>query len=155
MNKKNNLISFLSLLISVFFVGNLAAEEDLSSPVGKWRTIDDETGKAKSIIELSLNNDELEGRVVELINPSKPDPVCGKCKGERKDKPITGMLIVWGVTENESGGKWGGGYILDPKKGKQYKVKLSLKDKGRSLKVRGYIGAPMLGRTQIWQRVEE
>ncbi|MGH1440105.1 MAG: DUF2147 domain-containing protein [Cellvibrionaceae bacterium] len=145
-------LPLLSLLVGVLFSGQMLAQ-DTSSPIGQWKTIDDETGKPKSIIEIYDNNGELEGKIIELLNPSKPNPLCDKCEGERKNQAITGMVIIWGVTANEENTKWGGGKILDPKKGKIYKVKFSLKDNGGKLKVRGYIGAPLLGRTQVWERV--
>jgi len=141
---------FFTLLL--FFSGQIFSQ-DISSPIGQWKTIDDETGKPKSIIEIYSNNDELEARIIELLNPSSPNPICGKCEGERANQPITGMIILWGVKPNKENTKWSGGKILDPKKGKVYKVKISLKENGEKLKVRGYIGTPMLGRTQVWERV--
>ncbi len=141
----------LMIVLSVFFLlSNFALASD--SPVGKWRSIDDKTGKPKSIIEIYEVNGGFEGKVIELLNPSKPNPLCDKCKGDKANQPITGMVILWGVTPNDDGESWGGGKILDPKKGKEYKVKLSLQEGGNELKVRGYIGTPILGRTQVWER---
>lgn len=145
--------SLLLMLVGMFFSGNIFAQ-DVLSPIGQWKTIDDETGRPKSIIEIYNNNGGLEGKIVELLDPSKPNPICEKCEGERKDQAIKGMVIIWDVTANEAQTKWGGGKILDPKKGKVYKVKFSLEDEGSKLKVRGYIGAPLLGRTQVWERVD-
>ena len=121
------------------------------SPVGTWRSIDDKTGKAKSIIEITSVENTLEGKIIELLNPNKPNPLCEKCKGEKANQPITGMTIIWGVTQD--GDNWGKGKILDPTKGKTYSVKLSVIDNGQKLKVRGYIGTPALGRTQTWERI--
>lgn len=143
------------LFFIVFFFISSAFSQDAASPLGQWRSIDDETGKPKSIIELYENNGEIEGKIVELLNPSEPNPICDKCEGERANQLIMGMVIVWGVKANEVGDEWAGGKILDPKKGKTYKVKFSLKEEGAKLKVRGYIGAPILGRTQVWERVVE
>jgi len=78
------------------------------------------------------------------------NPICDKCEGERHNKPVVGMVIMWGVKKD--GDVWDSGQILDPGKGKTYKVKLSLSDDGQKLDVRGYIGMPMLGRTQTWIR---
>lgn len=122
------------------------------SPVGRWQTIDDETGKPKSIVEIKEVNGELQGSVVELINPSKPNPTCEKCEGDRKDKPIQGMTILWGIKKDGNG--WGDGKILDPQKGKVYGAKLEPEAGGQKLKVRGYLGVSALGRTQEWVRAQ-
>ena len=74
------------------------------------------------------------------------------CKGDKKDKPIEGMVIVWDL-EQKSGTEWDGGKILDPKNGKEYKCLIELKD-ANTLKVRGFIGVSLFGRTQYWYRVE-
>ena len=93
----------------------------------------------------------LQGTVQQvLFSDQGTHPICDKCEGERHGKPVEGMVIMWGVKQD--GDVWDGGQILDPHNGKTYKVKLSLKDDGRKLDVRGYIGMPMLGRTQTWLR---
>lgn len=121
--------------------------------VGRWKSIDDETGKAKSLIEVKETDGVISGNIIKLFNPSKPNPICEKCSDDRKDQDIIGMEIIRGVSKKKKN-KWAGGKILDPKKGKEYSVKFTLKDEGKTLKVRGYIGSPMIGRTQIWERVE-
>jgi len=122
-----------------------------SSPVGTWTTIDDETGKPKSIVEISESNGEVTGKVLEvLISDQGPNPICKKCDGERKDQPVTGMTIIWGM--KKSGDAWEGGRILDPKSGKVYGCILTPSADGRTLEVRGFKGFSLLGRTQVWQR---
>ena len=130
----------------------LAAED---TPVGTWTQVDDETGRPKSIIDISEAPDgTLQGAVRQvLFSDQGTNPVCKKCEGERHNQPVTGMTIMWGVKKD--GDQWSGGQILDPHNGKTYKVKLSLTDGGRKLQVRGYIGMPMLGRTQVWNRKED
>lgn len=123
------------------------------TPVGTWKSIDDETGEAKSLIEISETDGVFSGRIVEILNPERADATCEKCQDQRKDQPILGMEILSGVTQSKDN-LWKGGKILDPNKGKEYKVRFSLEDDGAQLKVRGYIGSPMLGRTQYWERVE-
>ena len=127
------------------------------TPVGTWKQIDDVSGKAKSIIEVTESNGQLQARVVKLLNRSPEDiardgavPKCIKCDGERKDQPIEGMNIMWGVSKDDD--VWDGGKILDPKSGKVYKVKLKLTDGGQKLDVHGYIGFALLGRSQVWER---
>jgi uncharacterized protein (DUF2147 family) len=129
------------------------------TPVGKWKQIDDVSGKAKSIIEITESNGQLQGKVLQVMNMTPEDiardgehPVCRKCDGERKDKPIEGMTIMWGV--GKDGDVWDGGKILEPKSGKIYKVKLTLTDGGSKLDVHGYIGFSLLGRSQTWERQE-
>ena len=81
------------------------------------------------------------------------DARCDKCTDDRKDKPIAGLQIIRGVKAEDSGA-WGGGEILDPNNGKTYRTRLKLVDGGKKLEVRGYIGAPLFGRSQTWVRVE-
>lgn len=138
--------------LALGLAGAPAAQAADATPVGTWKTIDDATGKAKSLVEISESGGQLHGKVVKLFNPSKPNPTCEKCEGERKDQPIMGMEILWGLKKD--GDAWSGGQILDPEKGKVYGAKLSLADGGQKLKVRGYLGISMLGRTQTWLREE-
>jgi uncharacterized protein (DUF2147 family) len=122
------------------------------SPVGTWRSIDDETQQQRSIISITEENGELKG-VVEKIFDQPGDPpghLCEQCKDERKDKPIIGMTILWGM--KQAGDAWTGGQILDPKSGKIYRCTITLSEDGKSLHVRGFIGISLIGRTQTWLR---
>lgn len=127
-----------------------------ASPVGLWKTIDDGTKKEKSLVRISDQGGVLIGRIEKLLDPeSKSDAVCDKCSDERKGQPIVGLNIIRNVRPNaDDAAIWDGGDILDPNNGKVYKVRLKPVDGGKKLEVRGYIGAPLLGRTQVWQRVE-
>ena len=127
------------------------------TPAGTWKTIDDATHQAKSIVEISEHDGEYQAKIVKLLNRSPADiqrdgevALCHACDGARKDKPIEGMVIMWGVRQN--GNAWDGGKILDPKNGKTYKVRLSMLDGGQKLDVHGYIGFALLGRSQVWER---
>jgi uncharacterized protein (DUF2147 family) len=124
------------------------------TPVGTWQTIDDHTGKPKALVEISQNeNGELVGKVIKGLSPNDtPGRRCTECIDERKDQPILGMTIIRNMKRD--GDVWDGGYILDPENGKEYRCKMSLDEGGRKLKVRGYLGVPMLGRTQTWLRQE-
>jgi len=130
-------------------LGGGAGAQD-ASPAGLWKTIDDETGQAKALVRISDGGGLLTGRIEKLYNPSRPDPVCDQCSGERKGKPIEGMTILTGLKRTDSG--WEGGEILDPNKGKVYRAKAKLMDGGRQLEVRGFIGVALFGRTQTWIR---
>src|SRR5690554_2154695 len=121
------------------------------SVTGKWKTIDDKTGEAKSIVEVYERDGKIYGKVIEILNPEKKDAKCQNCKGSDKDKPILGLVIVKGLSKD--GNEWNGGQILDPNKGKLYKCSMSLEGKD-VLKVRGYVGISLLGRTQTWKKVK-
>ena len=123
-----------------------------ASPVGLWKTIDDESGKPKSLIRISENDGVLSGRIEKLFRApdQDQDPKCVKCEGALKDQPIVGMTILTGLKKD--GESYSGGQIVDPANGKTYKSKLTVAEDGKKLNMRGYIGVPMLGRTQIWLR---
>ena len=121
-----------------------------SSPEGRWKTIDDETGKVKSIVEISkAANGTLQGKVVEVLSSDRgPNPTCDKCKGANKGKPIEGMTILWGLEAD--GDEWSGGTVLDPAKGKTYKSKLELLEGGNKLGMSGCVA--FFCRQQVWVR---
>ncbi len=125
-----------------------------ASPVGVWQTIDDKTGKERSIVRITEVNGELQGVVEQLFDQPGEDPkhLCKDCKGERKDKPIIGMTILWGL--KQQGSEWSGGEILDPKNGKIYRCKMTPSEDGKQLNVRGFIGVSLIGRTQTWHRLQ-
>jgi len=121
------------------------------SAVGRWKTIDDKTGNVKSIVEISqAGNGTLTGRVVEILQSDRgPNPVCDKCEGNNRNKPVRGMTILWNLKADGTN-SWGGGTILDPANGKTYKSKASLKPGGRELDVSGCVA--FICRAQTWQR---
>ncbi len=115
---------------------------------GKWKTIDDETGKAKSIVEIFKKNDgKYYGKIQQLMQKPTNDN-CVKCKDDRKNKPLIGLEIIRGLEKD--GDEFMGGTITDPKNGKTYKCTIT-RD-GNKLNVRGYIGFSVIGRTQVWQK---
>ena len=124
-------------------------------PVGLWKTIDDETKAEKSLVRISEAGGVYTGKIEKLLDPAKATAVCEKCSDERKNQPVAGMTIIKGVKQSaDDKDLFDGGEILDPNNGKVYKVRLKPADGGKKLDVRGYIGAPLLGRTQTWIRVE-
>ena len=129
-----------------------AAMAQNASPAGMWKTIDDETGKPKSLVRITDEGGVLTGKIEKLFRPADQDqnPKCTACEGARKDQPLIGMTILSGLKKD--GNEYTGGEIMDPAKGKTYKSKAQLKDNGTKLEVRGYIGAPMFGRSQTWVR---
>ena len=127
---------------------------DDASPVGLWKNIDDVSGKPKALIRITESNGVLQGKIEKLFRPAdqEQNPKCDKCTDARKDQPIIGMLLLSGL--KKEGDEYTGGEIVDPENGKVYKSKMELADGGKKLKVRGYIGVPMLGRSQTWLRQE-
>ncbi|OGQ60015.1 MAG: hypothetical protein A3J24_12485 [Deltaproteobacteria bacterium RIFCSPLOWO2_02_FULL_53_8] len=142
------------LLIAAVALISFNAIAQEASPAGLWKNIDDETGKPKALIRITDSNGEIKGKIEKLFRAAgeEQNPTCDKCEGSRKDQPIVGMTILWGMKPD--GEEYGGGQILDPSNGKTYKSKMAFADSNKKLKVRGYIGMPMLGRTQTWVREE-
>lgn len=133
-------------MLCLFALLFTAAFAYAQSPVGKWKTIDDETGKEKSIVEVYEQGGKVYAKIIKLLN--KPaDTLCDQCPGDKKNKPIVGMVFVNGLKKD--GSEYAGGEILDPAKGKTYKCKMWLE--GGKLMVRGYVG-PFF-RTQTWHRI--
>ena len=125
-----------------------------TTPVGLWKTIDDDGKTAKSLVRISEQAGTLVGSIEKLLDPKDAaDGKCDKCSDDRKDKPVVGLQIIRGV-KGQGDGVWGGGEILDPNDGQTYRTRLKPVDGGKKLEVRGYIGAPLFGRTQTWVRVE-
>ncbi|MEA1850510.1 MULTISPECIES: DUF2147 domain-containing protein [Chryseobacterium] len=134
----------LLLTFILSFVGVLS----FAQIEGKWKTIDDETKQAKSIVEIYKKGDQYYGKVSQLlIKPANPN--CVDCKDDRKNKPILGMEIIRGL--KKEGDEFTGGTITDPKTGKTYKC--TIKREGDKLNVRGYLGFSLIGRTQTWYKV--
>ena len=127
---------------------------DAASPAGLWKNIDDVTGKPRGLVRITESNGTLEGKIEKVFpgpNESQ-NPKCEKCEGANKDAPIVGLVILSGLKKD--GDAYAGGQILDPDNGKLYSSKVQLIDGGKKLNVRGYIGVPILGRSQTWVRQE-
>jgi len=124
-----------------------------STPAGVWKTIDDATGKEKSLVRIVETNGAYTGKIEKLLDPDSPkDATCKECKDDRKDKPVVGMTIIRNVKANDDKTAYEGGDILDPNNGKVYRVRLRPFDDGKKLEVRGYLGP--FYRNQTWLRVE-
>jgi uncharacterized protein (DUF2147 family) len=117
---------------------------------GKWKTIDDETGEAKSIVEIYEYQGLYYGKIINLLSKDDQGKRCEKCTGKDHNQPIEGLVILKGLKKN--GDIFKGGQILDPKSGKTYKCEISFSN-SNELKVRGYIGISLIGRSQVWKRV--
>lgn len=136
---------YISLLLFFSFF-SLSCFAQRTSAIGKWKTVDDNTGKTKSIVEIYEEGGKLFGKVLELFDPPKPDPVCEECAKDdvRYMKPIVGLEIIRSMEKD--GDEYEDGDILDPENGKVYRCKLWVEE--GKLMVRGYIS--FLYRTQTW-----
>ena len=128
-----------------------ATSDSRLSPVGRWKTIDDSSGKVKSIVAIREENGKLYGTIETLFDPPVPRPTCYLCSGGLKDRPLVGLQVLSGFAQD--GGQWSGGQVLDPETGKIYRASFTLEDGGSRLRLHGYIFIPLLGRTEYWQRV--
>jgi uncharacterized protein (DUF2147 family) len=153
MNIKNKLFqSFVVATIAGLSLTAFAQQQDPA--LGTWKTIDDKTGQPLYLIKIDVNQGVADGTIAKVF-PIAGEPLlvtCTLCKDERKDQPIVGMKLMTGLKADKPG-YWSGGKILDPKDGNTYTVKMSTDD-GKKMDVRGYIGIPLLGRTQEWFKVE-
>jgi uncharacterized protein (DUF2147 family) len=121
------------------------------SVLGKWKAIDDDSGKTLGVVHIYEEDGKIVGKVVEITNPKSRDKRCNNCAGADINQPILGLVILRGLEKD--GDEYNGGKILDPKHGKYYKCYINLEDENK-LKVRGYIGISLFGRTQFWHRVK-
>jgi uncharacterized protein (DUF2147 family) len=134
--------------IALFFSVLTGGVFGQSGVLGKWKTIDDETGKPRSVVEIYEEGGKIHGKIVQLFRETNEDadPVCDKCEGDKANKRVLGMVIIESL--RLSGTYYGNGTILDPKNGRVYSCKLWLQ--GGDLMVRGYWGP--FYRTQTWKR---
>jgi len=119
--------------------------------VGQWETFDDKTKEKKAVIEVYKTNDRYFAKIVKSYT-SEESAVCDICKGSKKGQPILGLVIIENIKKD--GDEFNGGTIMDPENGKTYKCYLELVD-NNMLKVRGYLGFAVFGRTQYWVRKKE
>ena len=137
-----------SFLLCGFLLSFGLAAQDTSTPVGLWKTIDDDTGETKSIVEIYEQNGKYYGRIVEILTANK-DARCTKCSGKQKDQPVKGLVIIKDLEQD--GDEWNGGTILDPQKGSEYRLVVWYEEDPDKIFIRGkhWTG---LYRTQTWLR---
>jgi uncharacterized protein (DUF2147 family) len=122
-----------------------------NTPVGLWKTLDDDGKTEKSLVRVTESGGTLSGTIEKLFDPAQQDAKCDKCADERKNMPVKGMTIIRNA-KPDAGDSWTGGEILDPNTGKVFKLRLKPIDGGQKMEMRGYNGP--LHRTQTWVRVE-
>lgn len=153
---------FATCLANISFAANAAGTAaalptsavNVTTPVGYWQQYDDHTGQIESILHIYQKNGDLLATPIKAfpVNGRVPDVYCTKCTGALKSVKIIGMTVMWGMKQANTT-QWSGGHIVDPKSGKVYRCKLTLINNGQQLKVRGYLGVPLLGRSQVWKRM--
>lgn len=143
-------------LLPLLIVALLASRPGLraagGSPEGIWKTFDDKTHQFRGTVRVYEQSGELFARIESAVNPKEAANVCDLCPGDRKNKPILGLIIMRGMRRH--GDEYSGGEILDPDTGSIYRCKLKVVDDARKLILRGYIGLALLGRSQVWLRQE-
>ncbi|MBS9777859.1 MAG: DUF2147 domain-containing protein [Gammaproteobacteria bacterium] len=139
-------LSFVTLFFSLSISTIAFAADPLHNT--RWQTFDDKTGKAKGVVEFSEQNGLLSGKITKVLigNPTS----CKTCKGKYANTSLIGVTVINDL-KPKGKGKYGDGTIVDPKKDKTYKLKVTLK--GNILEVRGYLGISLLGRTQTWKKL--
>lgn len=140
--------TFFLLLITIVFSTIHAQKKTV---IGKWKSVDDQTGKQMGVVQIFEEDGKIYGKVIEITKEEDRDKLCNNCLGEDKDQPILGLTVIKGLVKD--GHEYSGGKILDPKHGKYYKCYINLENENK-LKVRGYIGISFFGRTQYWHRVK-
>lgn len=154
MDRYRKIIAFVfgSILFCFTAIG-YAVEVPSHSPIGYWKIIDKVSGKPTSIVQIWKTSDQhLMGKIVKVFAETHDPTRCSACQGLDHDQPVVGLVILSGLKNNEN--QWNNGKILDPDNGKIYSCTLRLTEDGKKLNVHGYIGLPLFGRSQIWERVD-
>ncbi len=133
------------IVLLVFCVCSTISAQDI---LGKWKTIDDNEGVAKSIVEIYEKDGKVYGKIIEIFNVEKQDVKCIDCEGVDEDRRVLGMNIIKDMEFKD--GAYRNGTITNPENGKIYDCRLKLID--GKLQVRGYIA--FFYRTQYWVRAE-
>jgi uncharacterized protein (DUF2147 family) len=153
MNSVRTIIESLSAkIIAACLLSSLLAHANGLSPVGRWKTFDENTGEPKAIIRIQQQGGALYGWIEKILGePKDARPTrCTECEGKLKNAPIIGLKIIQDMQREDD--DWHG-HIIDPESGDIYNATMSPIEAGRKLKLRGYIGIPLLGRTRVWKRV--
>lgn len=153
MTRSLTLATALALAVAILVPATALAQ----SPVGRWKTMSDDGKEEKSIVRITEVDGVLHGSIESLIlKPGEdPNPLCDKCEGQRHNKPVIGMEILWDLKKDpDEQNEWTDGRVLDPENGKTYKAYIELQDGGKKLKLRGFLGLRAFGRSQYWFRVD-
>ena len=141
-------IIFLHLLLTICLC---AADSSLA---GRWRTLDDKTQKARGVVLLYEQGGAIFGKIESSFDPKEAGEICSKCDGDRRGKPVIGLVFLRNMKKHGAA-EYAGGDILDPDSGWLYRCKITVEDGGRKLVVRGFLGVSLIGRSQVWLREVE
>ena len=121
---------------------------------GVWKQIDPESGKVGALVTFTESGGVFKGSFSKLYLDSgdDPNPLCRKCPGSQRGKPLLGLVFIDGM--RRSGSKYDGGTILDPETGTSYSANMKLSPDGNTLTVHGYVGIPLFGQSQTWKRAQ-
>jgi uncharacterized protein (DUF2147 family) len=140
-------LAAMSLLVGA----STLAAASAASITGLWEVIDDHTGTARAVVQVSDRGGLLYGQVRKLLYAQDVGRHCNHCDGNRAGQPVLGLEVLRDMRPD--GGEWSGGTIIDPSTGKVYRCHMRLSPDGRILHVRGFIGISLLGRSQTWERL--
>jgi uncharacterized protein (DUF2147 family) len=144
-------MKYLQLILTGILLLGPSLFAQQNTPEGNWRTFDEKTGKPKAIIKIEINDSILTGKIIKSFEVDSTE-VCSRCSGKQKNQPIYGLQIIQNMVRKKDPSNWGSGTILDPENGNVYSCTLQLKENGKKLIVRGFLGVAAFGRTQIWIR---
>lgn len=128
-----------------------AANAGWATPVGLWSPLD-RSGKPVGLVAIFEKDGLYYGRIEPLSAADDRAARCTHCTGSQKNHPIDGLVLMQHLRLRN--GKYVGGNILDPRTGRVYDCELHLIDGGRKLVMRGYVGIPLLGLSEVWQRMQ-
>lgn len=144
---------------ALLFCGNVCAAS-IDTPAGVWQQVDEHSGKPHALVRIAEDHGVYHGRIIKLLNRSAKDvakrgehPRCTHCNGPQKNAPLIGLTVLWDLKRD--GDRWGDGHVLDPTNGKIYKARMSMEDGGKKLRIRGYVGLSLFGRTEVLLRAPE
>ncbi|GAB3353231.1 DUF2147 domain-containing protein [Lysobacter tyrosinilyticus] len=138
---------FSLLALPLLAAATMAGAQSASSPVGRWKTYDEDTGKPRLIVDVyEAKGGTIAAKVVDTL--FTPNALCTACSGAAKNKPIKDMVIFWGLKPD--GDEFSGGTVLKLSNGKTYKSKAKLVEGGRKLEVYGCVS--FICKHQTWTR---
>lgn len=146
--------SLVILFTVCLWVPSAFAASATLSAIGDWQTVNSDTQKASSLIHIWESKGKYYGKIAKIYGDSGDKPVerCTQCTGDRKNQPVLGIVLIRDM-EKVGNGEYANGMILDPRDGKEYHCKMTVVEDGKILKVRGYIGFSLLGKTSTWYRL--
>ena len=134
------------ILIPVLFFFISSFSQDI---IGKWKTVD-ANNKELSIVEIYEENNLYYGKIIKVFN-DEGKTICDYCKGQFKDKDMIGLIILKDLKKEKD--IYEDGKITDPEIDKTYSCYVKLENPNK-LKLRGFIGFSLIGRTEYWYRVK-